>query len=215
MPSLRDLYQYIENQANVSAPIAGMEGGGGSGAIVDGLSWTQQNTGADGNVQGPQMTFTPDPLFAEGVTFNPGNAEGGANGFWVDPSKFPQTRFGDVTRTMRVTQDMDPSDFYDPRLVYVDPNYGPITSQANLKPDQLNNLASQGIMAGMMAGLGGLGMPGLAMTGTSLARGLGSGQGINWGTIAGAIGGALGLPGWANTIGRIALAQALRNRGKG
>jgi hypothetical protein len=215
VPTLRDLYQYIEGEANVSpGMLPGMEAGGGS--YAEGLTWTPQNTGADGNMQEQSITFSPDPLFASGVTYNPGNAEGGANGFSVDPSKFPQTRFGDVTRTMRVTQDMKPSEFYDPRLVYNDPNYGPITSSANLKPDQVNTIAPQAIMAALMAGMGGLGMPSWAMSGTSLARGLGSGQGLNVGTLAGMAGGALGLPGWATSLGRLALAQALRNRtGKG
>lgn len=214
MPSLRDLYQYIEGQANVApGMLAGMEGGGaGGGSYAEGLSWTPQNTGADGNMQEQQISFTPDPMFAEGVRYNPGTSEGGANGFFVDGTKFPQTRFGDVTRTMRVTQDMKPGEFYDPRLVYNDPNYGPITSAANIKPDQLNTVAPQVIMAALMAGMGGLGMPSWAMSGTSLARGLGSGQGLNLGTLAGMAGGALGLPGWATSIGRLALAQALRNR---
>lgn len=204
--NLRDLYDYILAGDN-PMPNAPLGGEAGSGSIAPGLSWTEQNTGADGNIQMPNVTFTPDPLFAEGVTYNPGNAEGGASSFIVDPSKFPTTRFGDVTRTAPVDEN---SDLLNPRLVYDDPNYGRITLLANLKPDKVNNMASAAIMAALMAGMGGIGMPSWATSGAGLARGVGSGQGLNFGTLAGMIGSALGMPAWARTLASLAIGNATR-----
>lgn len=209
--TLRDLYSYIQAGDNPQ-PNLTMGGEQGMGSIAPGLTWTEQNTGGDGNMQAPNVTFTPDPLFAQGVSYTPGNAEGGASRFEIDPSKFPQTRFGDVTRTAPVNNN---DRVYDPRLVYNDPNYGRITSQMNLRDSPLNSIASSAIMAALMAGMGGLGMPSWASGTVNLGRGLGSGQGLNFGTLAGMAGSAAGLPSWVTNIGRLALTQALRRRNGG
>lgn len=215
MTTLRDLYQYIQAGENVGANAVGGDAQG-TGTNAPGLTWFQGSSSTEGGQSGSGYQFNPDPMFAQGVSFverTPGGgAQSGGNRFEVDPSKFPRTRFGDVTRTAPVEEG---TSLFNPRLVYDDPHYGRITSQANIKPDsadRFNSAFSAAALAGMMAGMGGLGMPSWATSGVNLARGVGSGQGLNVGTILGALGSAAGLPPAASMAMRMALATALRNR---
>lgn len=215
MTTLRDLYSYIYAGNNVGANGVGGDAQG-TGTNAPGLTWFQDSSSTENGSSGSGYQFNPDPMFQQGVSFverSPGGgAQSGGNSFSVDPSKFPRTRFGDVTRTAPVE---DGTSLINPRLVYDDPNYGRITLAANLKPnagDRFNNAFSSAAMAAAMAGMGGLGMPTLANSAMGLARGLGSGQGLNFGTILGALGSAAGLPPAASMAMRMALATALRNR---
>ena len=217
-PTLRDIYQYLYAGNNVGANGVGGDQQG-SGTNAPGLTWFQDSSSTEGGQSGSGFQFNPAAQFADGVRFVEGSPGGGAqsggNRFDVDASKFPTTRFGEVSRTAPVDAS---TQLIDPRLVYDDPNYGRITAQANLKPnagDRFNNAFNGLALSGAMAGVGYLGMPSIAGQVMGLARGLGSGQGLNFGTLAGMAGGAFGLPSWATNIGRLALSQALRNRSQG
>lgn len=217
-PSLRDIYQYLYAGNNVGANgVAGDQQGSGTNA--PGLTWFQDSSSTEGGQSGSGYQFNPAEQFAQGVRFVEGSPGGGpqsgGNRFDVDGSKFPTTRFGDVSRTAPVDAN---TQVIDPRYVYDDPNYGRITAQANLKPnagDRFNNMFNGLAMSGAMAGIGALGMPSIASSLVGLGRGLGSGQGLNFGTLAGMAGSAMGLPSWATNIGRLALSQALRRRNGG
>lgn len=220
-PPLAGIFGYIDNQGTgfVGGTPNQHDGGeAGLGTTALGVNYAdpQANNGADGNMPQAPLTFKPPAQFAQGITMMPNSTNGEGSGgfrFDVDASKFPQTRFGDVTRSAPVNAH---SHLINPNLVYDDPNYGRITDARNIRPDQLNSMAWPALMSLAMAGMGSLGMPSFAGALVNGARGFGSGNmGGGLSALLGAAGGAFGLPSWATSLGRLALAQALRNRGNG
>lgn len=212
-PAYRDIYGYFgPNFLGGDPSQAGNNAGSGTSAL--GLHWVEQPGGTENGGNGAQLVFDAPEIFGGAVSYGGKGPNGaGENRFEIDAAKLPQTRFGGVTRTAAVD---DSSRLFNPRLQYDDPNYGRITPIWNLDTrNALNDFVALAAPAAAMAGIGALGMPALAGQVVGLARGLGSGQGLNIGSLAGMLGGALGLPTWATSIGRTALAAALRQRSKG
>jgi len=216
-PSLRDVYRYFGPNFLAGNPNeAGNNAGGGTSAPglerMDVASSTENGTGA----QNGDLVFNAPEMFGGAVSWN-GPGGGGkwdnGNSFSIDDAKLPSTQFGNVSRTYQV----DPgTQLLNPRLQYDDPNYGQITPLWNIDTrDKLNDTFAVVAPSLAMAGIGALGMPAWAGQLVGLARGLGSGGGLNAGTLAGMAGSALGLPTWATTLGRVALSQALRRRNGG
>jgi len=216
--TLQDIYGYIDNVGNNAFAITpnqmpGGEQGWGTTGLGLTQADTQANNGADGNMPQSPVNFAPPDLFRAGVSLSPNSSNNEGSGgyhFNVDGSKFPTTRFGDVTRTAPVGQGVD---LYRPDMVYDDPNYGRITDARNVKPDQLNAMAGPAIMAAATMGMGLLGAPAIGAQLVGLARGISEG-GLRGGAggLASILGSAFGLPSWATNIGRTALSAALRNR---
>lgn len=230
---LSDIYQYIDNQGSGAFAItpndaSGGEQGWGSTPLVP---WTTVTSGGGDNASTSQMPGV-DSRFRDVVSVlgNGSNGEGsGGFQFRVDGSKLPRTVFGDVTGTAPVNAH---SHLINPNLVIDDPNYGRITDARNVREDRLNTTVGMALPALATAGIGALAAP-AALAGAGLfggafnpaslgiglvnaARGFANGGlGGGLGGLLGAVGGGFGLPGWATSIGRVALAQALRNRSGG
>lgn len=212
-----DIYDYIDNSGNAAVAITpnGMSGGEqGWGSTGLGLTPanTQANNGGDGNAPQAGVTFNPREALQGIVSMIPNSANGEGSGgyqFRVDGSKAPQTRFGDVNITARVTDD-DMGDVIDPRLVYDDPVYGRITHARNMDRRSISDMIGPLIVSGAMGGIGMLGAPSLATSLVGLGRAAGEGGDI-WGRLLGMIGGQLGLPGWATSLGQLAT-NGLRGR---
>lgn len=214
--TLRDIYDYIDNQGNAAFAITpnNMSGGEqGWGSTGPGLEFTdpQANNGADGNQRQDQYTFDPGELFRHGITLssNAGHQGEGSGGFryMVDGSKFPTTRFGDVTQTAPVD---DGTRLRNPNLRYNDENYGDITHHQNVRINPFNQYFMQALMTGAMGGISALGAPALATQLVSLGRTLGMG-GDPTSILLRMVGGQLGLPGWTTQLASLALGQL--NRG--
>jgi len=229
---MRDVFQYIDNQGTgtfFSSPNeqSGGEAGMGSSATTP---WQTITHGAGDNAWTEQVPGV-DPKFADMVRFssNAGHSNEGSGGWRaeVDGSKLPTTRFGDVTRTAPVNAH---TPLFNPALAYDDPQYGRITDARNVRPDKLNQMVGMMLPSLAMSGIGALAAPAaiaggglfggsfnpatLGIGAVNAARGFGSG-GLSGGLsgILGALGSSFGLPSWATSAGRIALAEALRNQG--
>lgn len=227
---LAGIFDYIDNQGSGASFVTpnehdGGEAGWGSTAPVP---WTTQTQGGGDNASTSQMPGV-DPRFAGVVSFLSNGSNGEGSGGWqsrVDGSKLPTTRFGDINLVAPVNAH---SSLYNPAMVYDDPNYGRITDARNVRPDQLNATVGMALPAAAMAGIGYLAAP-AAIAGGGLfggafnpaqlglglvnaARGFGGGTSGGLSGLLGALGGGFGLPSWMTTAGRLALAQALRNRG--
>ncbi len=213
---LQDIFGYIDNQGTGSyahTPNGANGDNAGLGSTGLGLSYAdpQANNGADGNQAQAPVTFKPPSQYAAGVTLSPNSPNGEGSGgyhFNVDPSKFPQTRFGDVTNAAPVGSN---TPIFDRRYVYDDPNYGQITFAQNVKPDKFNAMVWPALISAAIGGMGYLGAPALGGQLVNLARTFGNG-GNGVGNILGIIGSQLGLPSLGTTLAQLA-AGALGNRG--
>ena len=213
---LQDIFGYIDNQGSPGFAVTpnganGDNAGWGTSGL--GLSYanTQANNGADGNQAQAPVTFKPPDQYAAGVTLSPNSPSGEGSGgyhFNVDPSKFPQTRFGNITNAAPVGGH---TPLIDPRYVYDDPNYGRITDARNVRPDKFNQMAQMALMSAALGGIGYLGAPALGTQLVNLARTFGNG-GNGIGNLISIIGSQLGLPSWGTTLAQLA-AGSLGNRG--
>lgn len=207
-PTLRDIFDYIDNQGTSTFAITpnGMTGGEqGWGATGAGLTQAdpQANNGADGNMPQKPVNFLPPEIFREGITLssNDNNNEGsGGYHYNVDASKFPETPWGPVTGVAPVYEN---SDLYRRDLVRDDPNYGSISPARNFVPDRLNSMAFPLIMSGLIGGAGMIGaMPSWAAQLVQMARSLDNGGSVNWGTLANILAGQAGIdiPDWLRPL---------------
>lgn len=204
-PSLRDIYGYFgPNFLGGDPTMAGDNAGNGTSAL--GLHWQEQAGGTENGGNGAQLVFDAPEIFNGAVTYggksgSPNNG-GGENRFEIDSSKLPQTRFGGVSGTAAVDSN---TRLKFPNLRYDDPNYGTITPIWNVDTrDRLNDFVALAAPAAAMAGIGALGMPSMAGSFVNLARGLGSGHGVNLGAIVGMLGNMVGLPAPMTTLARLA-----------
>lgn len=216
LTGLQDIFGYIDNPGSPGFAItpngaSGDNPGWGSSGIGLGYADTQANNGADGNQAQAPVTFKPPEQYAAGVTLSPNSPSGEGSGgyhFNVDPSKFPQTRFGDVTNAAPVGGH---TSLIDPRFQYDDPNYGRITFGDNVKPDKFNSMAWPALMAAATWGMGSLGAPALGNQLINLARAFANGgNGIS--QLINILGGQLDLPSWVTTAANMG-ANALSGRG--
>lgn len=214
-PGSRDIYQYIDNQGTtfgIGTPNQTMGGDAGVGSSVTAPWETVTSGGGDNATQ--QLVPTVDPRFRDAVTLFQSNAGGEGSGGWqsnVDPSKLPQTRFGNVTLTAPVSAH---TPLANPNLVYDDPVYGRITDARNVRPDPINAMASAALMSAAMAGVGYLGAPTLATSLVNLARTFGNG-GNGIGDIIGMVGDYFNLPSWGTSLAQLAGNQLLGGKRAG
>lgn len=211
---LRDVYGYFDlfgQMREASDPGTAHGGEAGMGSTGVGLEWADVGGQAENQNAAPVTFRAPNETLANAVTWGQQYGGDGSRGaFNVDPTKLPETRFGSVLNTGMVDAH---TRLRDPSMVYDDPNYGRITDARNIDTSSISDYFGPAIMSAAMWGMGALGAPSLAMQGIGVARGLGEG-GLRGGAggIAGILGNLAGLPGWATSIGRMALANALRRK---
>jgi hypothetical protein len=161
----------------------------------------------------------------EGGPFGAGEGADGKyilNGDW---SKLPKTKFGTVDQVMPVEKHYY-KNLKNPKLVYNDPNYGPVTPMKNWKSNQ--EWLGPAVMAAASMGMGALMAPAMATMGGKLAMGaVNAGRSIGTSgkvdpaslamSAAGAfVPGASGfLSGPAGTAARLALKQFRRPKRRG
>lgn len=204
-PSLRDIYGYFGPTFLGGDPtMAGDNAGNGTSAL--GLHWQEQAGGTENGGNGAQLVFDAPEVFGGAVTYGGKGPNGNQeNRFTIDATKLPTTRFGGVTGTARVDSN---TRLKFPNLRYSDPNYGDITPIWNVDTrDRLNDFVALAAPAAAMAGIGAIGMPSMAGSFVNLARGLGSGRGLNLGTVVGMLGNLAGLPSYATTLARMAASR--------
>lgn len=218
-PGMRDIYDYLSNQGNSAFFYTPNETSGGEAGMgnTGHVPWETVTSGGGDNASSSQVPGV-DERFRDVVSFLPNSANGeGSSGYAsrVDDTKLPQTRFGGVNMTAPVTAN---TPLYNPNMVYNDPNFGLITDHRNVKPDQVNNMASQAILAAMMGGIGMLAAPAavaggglfggtfnpasLGIGAVNAARGLANGG--DWMSILSSLGGSVGVPEWATTLAQLA-----------
>lgn len=203
-PTLRDIYGYFgPNFLGGDPSEAGNNASDGTSALgltrIDSASSTE----GGGGPQNGDIVFNAPEIFGGAVTYGGKGPNGNLeNQFTIDSSKLPTTRFGGVTGTAAVDSN---TRLKFPNLHYSDPNYGEITPIWNVDTrDKLNDFVALAAPAAAMAGIGYLGMPSMAGQFVNLARGLGSGSGLNLGAVVGMLGNMAGLPGYATTLARLA-----------
>ena len=216
-PTLRDIYSYIDNMGSGAVNQGpnehdGNEAGWGSTGLGMEFADTQANNGADGNAPQAPVVFKPPELFAPGITLGQNNQNEGSSNYHynVDPSKFPQTRYGDVTSTAPVEWN---TELYNPNNRYDDDNYGNITRASNVNTQSWSDM----VFPAIMAAFGGIvGMPAIATQLVQLAAQFGNGGGLNWGSLASILAGQAGInlpPGTSTAINTI-INQLQNNGGK-
>lgn len=216
---LRDVYGYFDlfgQMREASDPGTAHGGEAGMGSTGVGLEWADVGGQAENQNAAP-VTFTaPNETLANAVTWGQQYSGDGSRGaFNVDPTKLPQTQFGSVLNTGAVDAN---TRLYNPNMVYDDPNYGRITDARNIDTRSISDLfgpimvglAASGIGSLASAGIGAAGaagsaIPGYAVNGVQLGRGVLSGNGIDWNRLLSMIAPQLGIPSWGTTLGRLAI----------
>lgn len=212
---MRDAFDYVNNVGNSADAWTPNETSGGEAGMgsTSHVPWEAVTSGGGDNASQTLMPGIAD-RYRSMVTARANGANGEGSGgytFEFDDSKAPQTGYGGLNRTAPVNAH---TPLFNPQDVRYDPNYGLITDARNVRPDQVNSYASAALMSAAMMGMGALGMPALATGLVGAGRSFGGGDtGGGIGSLLGAVGGAFGLPSWATSGARLALAAALRDRG--
>lgn len=133
-----------------------------------------------------------------------------SNSHRIDWSKLPQTKFGPANRVMAYDAASMRGKLSNPNMVYNDPVYGMITPVMNYQSgnDMMKSIPM------MLASMGFGAVTGAAPMLSAIRAAQAAGSG-NWGGVAGAAGGALGLPSWAGGLTNMAISQMTRNRPTG
>lgn len=188
----------------------------------------REDSGGENGIRTESWDLNPDSWLGRindqyGMGFKVERDQGEQARSWranFDSSKLPQTKFGNVTETL--STDEQGSNLVNRNMKYYDPNYGWVSLAKNYKRE--NGWVGPALMAAVTMGLGGLGMPALAISGMKGLKGMMTGNplGAALSFLPGALGGmGLGEIGsllknpMMGMATKMFLANAIKNRRKG